>query len=90
MDFKLKRLMSVGMLRVMISMMKFFRPGKKDETMPVWVGMQYGYCMALGLSPSRLDNDRYKGIQWTRVDDVIRKAFDLSLSVGAENRKGKL
>jgi hypothetical protein len=89
-DFKLKRLMSVGMLRVMISIMKFFKPGKKDDTMPMWVGMQYGYCMALGLNPSRLDNDRYKGIQWAQVDDVIRKAFDLSSSADAENRKGKL
>jgi uncharacterized protein YbjT (DUF2867 family) len=88
-DFELKRLMSVGMLRVVISLMKFFKPGKKAETMPVWVGMQYGYCMALGLNPSRLDNDRYNGIQWARVDDVIRKAFDLSSSAGAENRKGR-
>jgi hypothetical protein len=87
-DFKLKRLMSVGMLRVMITIMKFFKPGKKDDTMPMWVGMQYGYCMALGLNPSRLDNDRYKGIQWAPVDDVIRKAFELSTSAGAENKKG--
>ena len=25
--------------------------------------------------PPRLDSDRYKGIQWTGVDDVVRGAF---------------
>lgn len=34
--------------------------------MPLWVAMQYGYCGALGvMSPARLDNERYQGIQWT-------------------------
>ena len=75
-NFKLKRLMSVGMFRVMIAIMKFFKPGKKDEVMPIWVRMQYGYCMALGLTAARLDNDRYKGIRWAGVDDIIRKAFE--------------
>jgi hypothetical protein len=76
-DFKLKRLMSVGMLHTVIALMRFFKPGRKDEVMPMWVGMQYGYCMALGVaSPERLDNDRYQGIRWAGPDEVIRKAFD--------------
>jgi hypothetical protein len=76
-DFTLKRVMSVGMLRVVIALMKIFKSGKTGEVMPIWVQMQYGYCMALGLSsPPRLDNDRYRGIQWTGVEDVVRKAFD--------------
>ena len=34
---------------------------------------------ALGvMSPVRLDNERYQGIQWTGVNAVIRKAFDES------------
>lgn len=76
-DFALKRVMPIGMLRGVIALMKTFKPGKKDQVMPLWVQMQYGYCMALGLSsPPHLDNDRYRGIQWTGVDDVVRKAFD--------------
>ena len=76
-DFPLKRMMSIGMLRVVIALMKIFKPGKKGEVMPLWVQMQYAYCMALGLTaPSRLDNDRYRGIEWTGVEGVVRKAFD--------------
>lgn len=64
-DFKIKRLMSIRMLSVMIALMKFFKP-EKDKTMPMWVGMQYGYCMAIGPTlPDSLDNDRYQGIVWT-------------------------
>gem|GEM_PF-641222 len=73
--FGLKRMMSVNMLAAVIKLVKFFSPGK-NEPMPMWVGMQYAYCMALGLaSPERLDNDRYQGIRWTGADEVIRKAF---------------
>jgi hypothetical protein len=76
-DFGLKRLMSVGMLAVVIKLVKFFKPGKKDEPMPMWVGMQYAYCMALGTaSPEHLDNDRYPDIRWTGADDVVRAAFE--------------
>lgn len=79
-DFALKRMMSVGMLNVVIGLMKFFKPGKK-EVMPMWVGMQYAYCMALGVaSPEHLDNDRYPGIRWTGPDEVVRKAFDAEVA----------
>ncbi len=75
-EFALKRVMPTSALRVVISLVKLFKPGKKDEVMPMWVAMQYGYCGALGLmSPPRLDNDRYKEIQWTSVDDVVQTAF---------------
>jgi hypothetical protein len=79
-------MMSVGMIRRVIALMRFFKPGKKDEVMPMWVQMQYGYCMALGVaSPERLDNDRYQGIRWTGPDEVIRKAFDAE--VASESRR---
>ena len=75
-EFASKRMMSVGMLSVVISLVRFFKPGK-NEPMPMWVGMQYAYCMALGVaSPERLDNDRYPGIHWTGADDVVRSAFE--------------
>ena len=78
-DFALKRVMPTWLLGGVIKLLKFFKPGKPDEVMPLWVAMQYGYCGALGvMSPARLDNERYQGIQWTGVNNVIRKAFDES------------
>jgi hypothetical protein len=75
-EFKLKRVMPTSVLRVVIALMKFLKPGKKDDVMPLWVAMQYGYCGALGvMSPERFDNDRYSDITWTSIDDTIRKAF---------------
>ncbi len=76
-DFAPKRMMSVGMLRGVIALMKIFKPGEKGQTMPLWVQMQYAYCMATGLTaPEHLDNDRYPGISWTGVDGIVRKAFE--------------
>jgi uncharacterized protein YbjT (DUF2867 family) len=73
--FGLKRMMSVGMLATVIKLVRFFKPGQHDP-LPLWVGMQYAYCMALGLaSPEQLDNDRYPDMRWTGADEVIRKAF---------------
>lgn len=87
-DFGLKRLMSVGMLHAVIALLRFFKPGKKGEVMPLWVQMQYAYCMALGAAlPERLDNDRYQGIRWTGPDEVIRKAFDAATTSAAEARR---
>jgi uncharacterized protein YbjT (DUF2867 family) len=77
--FELNRLMSVGMLAVVIKLVKFFKQGKKDDPMPMWVGMQYAYCMALGVaSPDHLDNGRYPDIRWTGADDAIRQGFEES------------
>jgi hypothetical protein len=74
-DFTLKRMMSTGMLRLVIALIKFFKP-EKDKTMPLWVIMQYAYCMAIGPTlPAQLDNDRYTGIEWTGVEDVVRQAY---------------
>jgi len=87
-DFGLKRLMSVGMLHAVIALLLFFKPGKKGEVMPIWVQMQYAYCMALGAAlPERLDNDRYQGIRWTGPDDVVRKAFDAASTSVAQPRR---
>lgn len=75
-DFKIKRVMSIRMLSLMIALMKFFK-SEKNKTMPMWVGMQYAYCMALGPTlPEHLDNERYQGINWTGVEDVVRQAFN--------------
>jgi hypothetical protein len=84
-DFKIRRLMSVGMLSFMITIMKFFKP-EKNKTMPIWVGMQYGYCMAIGPTlPDRLDNERYQGIVWTGIEDVVRQAFSAAKGKSSGN-----
>jgi hypothetical protein len=36
--------MPVWMLGWVIALPRFFKPGKKDEVMPMWVAMQYAYC----------------------------------------------
>ena len=75
-EFALNRVMPTGLLRIVITVMKFLKPGNKDEVMPLWVALQYGYCGALGvMSPDALDNDRYPDIVWTSIDDTIRTAF---------------
>lgn len=75
-DFRIKRMMSIRMLRFMIALIRFFKPDK-NETMPLWVIMQYAYCMALGPTlPVHLDNERYQGIEWTGVEEIVRQAFN--------------
>jgi hypothetical protein len=75
-DFKIKRLMSTRMLSLLIALVKFFKP-EAGKTMPMWVGMQYAYCMAIGPTlPEMLDNERYKGIVWTGIEDVIRQGLN--------------
>lgn len=85
-DFPLKRVMSLRALRLMIAVLKALRPGKPTDPMPAWVGMQYAYSMSLGITPPRFDNDRYDGIQWEGVDDVVREAYDQRQSAGGEKR----
>lgn len=75
-EFGLKRMASIGGLRALIKVVRFFKPDK-NEPLPIWVGMQYALSQALGTgSPERLDNDRYSDIRWTGADDVIRRAFE--------------
>lgn len=74
-DFKLKQMMSIGMLQNVIAILKFFIPGK-NNSMPIWVGMQYAYCMAIGPSlPEKLDNNRYQGINWSGIDETVLMAY---------------
>jgi hypothetical protein len=67
--------MSIKMLRSVIAVIRFFNPGKNNP-MPLWVGMQYAYAMAIGPTlPEKLDNDRYTGIKWEGIEDVVLQAF---------------
>ena len=66
--------MRVGSLRMLGTLAKVARvvaPGG-DELYPAWQGMQYTCNMFEGrakLEP--LDNDRYPGLHWTTVRDVL-------------------
>lgn len=69
--FRLFRAGGLGMLNMLIKVGRIVTPGKKN-IFPAWQGMQYMYNMFEGkakLEP--LDNDRYPGMHWTTVRDVL-------------------
>jgi nucleoside-diphosphate-sugar epimerase len=69
--FRLFRAGGLGMLGTLIKVARTFAPGEK-ELYPAWQGMQYMRNIFDGrakLEP--LDNDRYPGIHWTTVRDVL-------------------
>ncbi len=62
---------TLGLLSVMIAVGKRVAP-QPEETFPAWQGMQYMRDMFSGrgqLVP--LDNDRYPGLSWTSVEDLL-------------------
>jgi nucleoside-diphosphate-sugar epimerase len=70
-QFRLFRAGGLGMLDALIKVARTVAPGGK-ELYPAWQGMQYMRNMCAGrakLAP--LDNDRYPGIRWTTVRDVL-------------------
>jgi uncharacterized protein YbjT (DUF2867 family) len=69
--FGLFRPGGLGMLGALIKVARFFNPGEK-VLYPPWQGMQYMRNMFEGrakLEP--LDNDRYPGLLWTTVREVL-------------------
>lgn len=77
-EFTMSQAISHTFLRFLIPIVKVLAPGKKGEVMPPWQGMQYGLAMTSGLAsstPEILDNDRYAGIEWTPVQNVIKQEF---------------
>jgi nucleoside-diphosphate-sugar epimerase len=70
-EFRLFRAGGLRMLGTLIKVARAVTPGEK-ELYPAWQGMQYMRNMFDGrakLAP--LDNDRYPGVRWTRVRDVL-------------------
>jgi hypothetical protein len=70
-EFRLFRAGGLRTLRTLIKVARAVAPGEK-ELYPAWQGMQYMRNMFDGrakLEP--LDNDRYPGIRWTTVRDVL-------------------
>lgn len=69
--FRLLRAGSLGMLAGLIQIARALGPGDK-ELYPAWQGMQYLRNMLDGRAKlEALDNDRYPGIQWTAVREVL-------------------
>ncbi len=69
--FRLLRAGGLGTLGALIKIARAVAPGQ-NELYPAWQGMQYMRNMFDGrakLDP--LDNDRYPGIRWTSVRDVL-------------------
>lgn len=59
------------LLGLLIKIARFMAPGKK-ELYPAWQGMQYMHNMIDERSTiDQLDNDRYKGIKWTTVKQLL-------------------
>lgn len=70
--FELIRLGSLDELAALIQQTRAANPESEQEEYPDWQGMQYMHNMFSGhakLEP--LDNERYPGITWTGVQDVI-------------------
>lgn len=72
--FRLLKAGRLSRLRTIIKITKSLFPQKK-EIFPPWQGMQYLHDMFTGLPKLRpLDNNRYPGIQWTSIEEVLDKA----------------
>ena len=67
------RVGGLGMLGTMIKLTRTIAP-QEQETFPAWQGMQYMHNMFTGLPKlNPLDNNRYPGIRWISVKDVLKK-----------------
>lgn len=72
-QFRLLKAGGLGSLQTMIKITRFLKP-KKKEVFPPWQGMQYLHNMFTGLPRlTPLDNNRYAGIHWTSVREILLK-----------------
>jgi hypothetical protein len=72
-QFSLFRVGGLGLFNTIIKVTKALTPNS-NEVFPAWQGMQYMHDMFTGLPKLEpLDNDRYPGISWTRVTEVLAK-----------------
>lgn len=70
-EFRLLRAGGLGRLQMMIKLIRTLAP-QKEEVFPPWQGMQYMHNMYSGLPKLHpLDNERYPGIKWTTVQEVL-------------------
>lgn len=70
-QFRLLRAGGLGLLGTLIKVARTVAPGEK-ELYPAWQGMQYMRDMMDGRAKMQmLDNDRYPGMRWTTVRDML-------------------
>jgi len=73
--FKPTKVGGLGFLKAMTNITRTLLP-KPKEVFPPWQGMQYLHNMYTGLPKLHpLDNDRYPDMQWTTVEEVLRKGL---------------
>jgi hypothetical protein len=65
--------LSLWFLAILIWILKTFFPGDPNNILPLYQKLQYGQGMALGIATSALDNSRYSGIKWTKVEDYFKQ-----------------
>lgn len=65
---------TIGTLGVTIGVARKVAPGAQGEIYPAWQGMQYmrNLFAGEGMLDTPFDNDRYPGMVWTRLEDVLR------------------
>ena len=70
-NFRLLRAGGLGLLNVLIRVARTVAPGKND-LYPAWQGMQYMRDMMEGRAKiASYDNNRYQGMRWTTVKDML-------------------
>lgn len=70
-QFRLLRAGGLGLLNVLIRVARTVAPGKND-LYPAWQGMQYMRDMMKGRAKIDVyDNNRYQGMTWTTVKDML-------------------
>jgi uncharacterized protein YbjT (DUF2867 family) len=71
--FRLIRTGGQGLLGIIIKIARTFAPAK-NNLYPAWQGMQYMHNMIDNRSKiDKLDNDRYPGMHWTGVKELLLK-----------------
>lgn len=76
--FRLLRAGTLRSLKTMITVTRALFPKRKD-VFPPWQGMQYMHNMFTGLPKLKpLDNDRYPGIRWASVKEVLQTHIPLA------------
>ncbi len=75
-NYNLFKLGSTSGLSLVIKFIKNLM-GSRGGKYPIWQGLQYMHNMFSGLGKfTKVDNDRYDGIQWTPIESVLRVHFD--------------
>ncbi|RSV43200.1 NmrA family protein [Sphingomonas sp. ABOLE] len=67
---------TLGSLGLIIQIARRIAPGRPDDLYPAWQGMQYmrNLFAGEGAFEPPLDNDRYRDMTWTSLDEVLRAA----------------